>query len=419
MIRYISKKSSSQGFRRSTVSECIRYLKSISLVSVDIETSKKFNKYPELEGLDPYTSNIVMLQVGDQNVQYIIDAREIDIKPIVRSIANKTVVGANLKFEYKHLYHKTGVKLELLYDVMLADQLIHMGYGYRSNLEAMVLRYLDIDLPPTIAKSFLNIGTREFTRTQIQYGANDIKYPMLIKEYQDILIEQKDLSRVVELENLFVPVLGDIELNGMNLNTEMWSKLAKENRKIYEELEMELNEFVLKNSFDSDFVSKQYDLFNTEESFKSIVEWNSPTKVSTYFAYLGICPKDSQTNKYSVNGDLLRSHIPHIADKVDSKYIDLIQLYLKYKEYQKSCTTYGEDFFKYIHPITGRLHSNFRQLVNTGRISSGNPNLQNLPSDQSVRDCFTAPEGYKMIVADYSGKSKLSISNNVIIGNYI
>ena len=188
-------------------------------MSVDIETTRKYNKY-EMEGLDPYTSNIVMLQVGDAHTQYIIDARDFEIKPIIKAIANKVIVGTNLKFEYKHLYHNTGIKLEYLYDIMIVEQILKNGYFLPANLEAMVYRYLDIELPPTSALSFLTIGNKPFTQRQLEYGADDIMYPMLIRDYQLTQIEAHEFEKVVSLENLFIPVIGDMEYNGMYLNQE-------------------------------------------------------------------------------------------------------------------------------------------------------------------------------------------------------
>lgn len=413
-IRYITKRLDSDlNFIQSTITDCLDYISKLDIVSVDIETTRKYDKYLNLEGLDPYTSDIVMLQVGDLNKQFIIDARDFDIKPIIKVIKDKIIVGTNLKFEYMHIYHHTGYRLNNLFDVMIVDQIIHNGYFLPSNLESMVKRYLNIDLPETIATSFLTVGTREFTKEEILYGANDIIYPLKIKEKQDALIRINEFERVVSLENLFVPVLGDLEYNGMFINQDLWIENAKRNYKTYKDLENQLNNFVIDNFFNSEFVDKQLDLFS--DDFKCSVQWSSPTQVVKFFRHLGVCPKakSKSTGKdsYTVNADVLKAHLPTILEDTPAEFIEFIKLYLKYKEIEKSSTTYGEDFLKHVHPITGRLHSSFRQILNTGRISSSNPNLQNLPADEIVRHCFTAPDGYKMIVADYSGQENIILAN--------
>lgn len=360
-------------FKNSTIRECLNYLSGLKEVSLDIETTRKYNKYGDLEGLDPYTSRIVMLQIGDKHRQYVIDARYIGIKIFIEAIKDKLIIGTNLKFEYKHILHATGIRLEYLYDIMINDQILYRGYNYPSNFESQVFRYLDIELPETSAKSFLSIGDREFTPTQILYGAGDIFYPLYIKDYQDVYIDSKELRKEVELESLFIPVLGDMEYNGMYLNKEEWIKVADKNKKLFNKYKDTLDTFVINHVKDDRFVSRQYDLFSTGDPTKCIVKWSSPKQTIDLFKYLTICPINSQNGKYTVNADALKAFIPEIVDYTNTELIDFINTYLKYKEYEKASSTYGEDFFKYIHPITGRLHSNYRQILNTGRISSSNP----------------------------------------------
>jgi DNA polymerase-1 len=85
-----------------------------------------------------------------------------------------------------------------------------------------------------------------------------------------------------------------------------------------------------------------------------------------------------------------------IADKV-----------IEYKQIKKLQSTYSSSFIKHVHPKTGRIHCSFNQfLTTTGRLSSSNPNLQNLPSrtpfGRQIRDCVEAPEGMTFVIADYS-----------------
>jgi DNA polymerase I-like protein with 3'-5' exonuclease and polymerase domains len=77
-----------------------------------------------------------------------------------------------------------------------------------------------------------------------------------------------------------------------------------------------------------------------------------------------------------------------------------------------------------ISPITGRIHTNFNQLMSTGRLSSGNakenkPNLQNLPSDEFTRSCFIAEPGNKFIAADYSSQEQIVLANFSLEQNLI
>lgn len=68
-------------------------------------------------------------------------------------------------------------------------------------------------------------------------------------------------------------------------------------------------------------------------------------------------------------------------------------------------TAYGEKFLENINPVSGRIHSDYFQILHTGRISSSNPNQQNIPSKRpGYRECFDAPEGREYVVADYSSQ---------------
>ena len=92
--------------------------------------------------------------------------------------------------------------------------------------------------------------------------------------------------------------------------------------------------------------------------------------------------------------------------------LPVIDAILDYRKYNKLTTTYGEALLNRINPYTGRLHTDFRQMVATGRLSSSNPNLQNIPHDQIYRSCFVAKEGYTLITSD-QGSAELRIIGNL------
>jgi DNA polymerase-1 len=76
---------------------------------------------------------------------------------------------------------------------------------------------------------------------------------------------------------------------------------------------------------------------------------------------------------------------------------------LEYRGVAKSLTSFGENILEFIEPVTGRIHADFRQIgAPTGRFSCSNPNLQQIPHEEAYRRCFRAPEGRKLIIADYS-----------------
>lgn len=135
------------------------------------------------------------------------------------------------------------------------------------------------------------------------------------------------------------------------------------------------------------------------ELYPEIENWNSSKQVGGLFKKLGI---------NIVNKDKKES----VQELVIAKQADefpIITKYLEYKRFSKLKSTYGIKFLKYVSPITDRIHSSFLQILNTGRVSSNAPNLQNIVSGSDDfleghewRKAFKAPKGRTFVIADYS-----------------
>jgi DNA polymerase-1 len=94
------------------------------------------------------------------------------------------------------------------------------------------------------------------------------------------------------------------------------------------------------------------------------------------------------------------------------KGMPLVDELLAYRKANKFISTYGETLIGKINKITGRLHTDFRQMVSTGRMASANPNLQNIPKKQIYRSCYVAKPGHVLVTADMSG-AELRILGNL------
>lgn len=399
-----------------------------SLVGLDIETTRAFEgKYGKLEGLDPYTSKIVMLQIGTLDKQYIIDTRKVNPKKLLKRLNNRgvTFIGHNLKFEYKHILHNYKIRLENLYDTMIVYQINYCGLSKNSSLAAVAKELCKIDVPKDVRLSFLTIRETPFSEDQAIYGAKDIIVPFLIKNSLDYLIEKNDLWETVKVEMSYIKVLGDIEYVGMAFDKVRWLEVAELNKKEFKRLEEALNQYVIDNQH-SKFFSAQLDLFSTDIKVK--IQWTSSAQVIKYFKYLGFCPqavsKSTKKLTYTVDKKEL--------GKYRGEYKPLVDMYVAYKEAEQNITTFGEDFFKYVHPITGRIHSDYRQILNTGRMSSNNPNLQNIPGlnpkkpgEEHIlaatdhRTAFVASLGCKLANADYTGQEQIILANKSLDASLI
>ena len=161
-----------------------------------------------------------------------------------------------------------------------------------------------------------------------------------------------------------------------------------------------------------DFQGDLWEGFNTDP--KCIINWDSSKQVIPLFELLGFnletFDKATKKKKKSIESKIITPQI---------NVSPIAEIYLRYKAAQKVVTTYGENFLRGITKEDGRIHPDYFQLQDTGRLSSGGGesdiNIQNLPHDKETRACFIAEKGNKWISCDYkSQESRLiaSISND-------
>jgi len=430
----------------STIQECYAYLSNQMEIGEDIETSYKFpkNTYKNENvyepGLDPYLSRVVMLQLGTKEHIYVIDTRTVDITPLLPLWENKDRlwIGHNLKFEAKHLLHNYNILHHKIYDTMLVEQIQTNGLQLGYSLEKLAGRHLGIKpvekqgdlfkqrnedddedeqayIDKSIRMGFLTIGDRPFTEAQILYGADDILYPIEIRKRQRLGYMGYNPKQVVDIENEFCLVLADIELKGITFDKQQWLNTYDKNLVVFNSRKKKLDDWVIQNFKNNSKFCSPPDLFDPNP--KCLIEWSSSKQVVALMKELGYCPQEKSKStkylEYTVGAKALLKLLPakykefysegKETDIVDPKK-DLILNYLLFKTSEQACTTFGKDFLKYVHPITGRLHSSYRQIINTGRMSSKNPNLQNIPAEADYRKAFIAPDGFALLNADYSSQ---------------
>jgi len=371
--------------KNCTVEQCLKDLQTSPEIQVDTETS----------GLDCHKAKIISLQLGTPFNQYFIDCRDIDILQFQNLLETKLCILQNSKFDYK-MFKSAGIVLENIYDTMLAECVLYCGYdkwGY--GLKTLVKRYCNVDLNKEEQTSFINQGTKPFTERQIIYGLLDVTYLQTIKQEQFKLIEKYNLNYCIDLENKVVKALGDIEYNGMILNQESWLNLYSSYENKQKELIQELDNIVktdikLKKKYQLKYL--QADLFGYEIRNVAI-NYSSPLQIKEVCKTLGY-PIDSTNDRELTK--LVSKH----------KFFEVLQ---NLREVNKIISTYGKSFLNYINPATGKIHTSFWQVLNTGRVSSGSkddnaPNLQNLPANNKFRNCFQARPGFKWVSIDYSGQ---------------
>lgn len=393
--------------RRISVIESINILSKNKLWGVDTETT----------GLCPHQKQLLTAQIGNSIDQFCIDCKTIDIKLYKDFFEDitYTFIFHNAKFDLKFLYAKYIIPKKI-YDTFLVERLLFLGYPPNIaifSLAKVCLKYCNITMNKDIRKTILE---GKLTPAIIHYALKDVEYLIPIYDKQNNLLKQSYLEKAAEIENKFVRVLAYTEFCGIKLDSKKWLENAENNQEYLNPLLESLNDYVIENFHNSKFVNNFYqgDLFSNEEAKpECLINWNSSTQVIELFDIIGI--KLDTTNKKTK--EFTKSVQSNVLESQKAKFPLLIP-YLDYKGLKKVISTYGENFISNINPITGRIHTQFNQLKNTGRLSSGGskdkddptnsaPNLQNIPADDRFRSCFIADDNNILIDCDYTAQEDL------------
>ncbi len=351
----------------------------------------------ETEGFDPHTCNLIYLQIGTGTNEYVIDVATVDISLLKEVLENRTLIMHNAKFDLRFLF-KQGFICTKVFDTFLAEMVLTTGMkkpaGYRG-LDGCLRRYLKVPLQKEIRGL---IHKERYSTRVIQYSAADVQYLHKLKESQETALDNNDLSACLALENKFVVALAYIEYYGIHLDQSSWSKKMEEDSNDQARLEEELGDWVMEHYPNSKFVDNQLSLFS--EGLKCCINWKSDKQVLELFKVIGVDTYDTKEKKHSVDIRLLESQM----DK-----FEILKTYRAYSKATKLVSAFGQSILNSINKSTGRIHTSFRQIKDTGRMSCGDrrnnsPNLQQIPSDDRHRGCFTAEEGNKIIVCDYASQ---------------
>jgi DNA polymerase I-like protein with 3'-5' exonuclease and polymerase domains len=334
------------------------------------------------------------------------------------------------------------IKLVNVWDVMICENILYNGERRSYALKALMIKYLGYEdvqekdlfnqpveeedeeqdefdimdkgeklvIDKSIRLGFVNIGDSPFTIDQIKYGVDDIVAPLRIRGIQLRGRENYNPSIGMRLENKFTQVLALMEITGMGLDKLGWLNLYESNKKIYQTRVELLNNYIVANH---PKFTLGADLFGDT---RCSIQWSSPAQVIKFFRSLEICPREmsKQTKKmeWSVGAKaMFKLLTPEYKDYFYSDkwqefntQQDLILNYLLMKKSTMLCTTFGKEWLKHVHPITGKVHSSYKQYMISSRLSSSSPNLQNIPKGEEFRHCFIADQGYQFLNCDYASQ---------------
>nr|WP_314553791.1 DNA polymerase I [uncultured Prevotella sp.] len=290
--------------------------------------------------------------------------------------------GQNIKYDYEVLT-RYGVTLQgKMFDTMIAHYLIQPELHHNMDYMAeTLLGYQTIHIEELLGpKGKKQKNMRDLSPTDIyEYAAEDADITLRLKNVLEPRLKELGVEELFwNIEMPLVRVLADMELNGVCLDTEALqdtSKIFTERMKQYEQ----------------EIYKEAGEEFNI----------SSPKQVGDIlFGKLQIMdkPKKTKTGQYVTSEEVLQS--------LESKS-PIVRNILNYRGMKKLLSTYIDALPKLINPRTGHIHTSFNQaLTATGRLSSSDPNLQNIPvrtdDGKEIRKCFIPEDGCLFFSADYS-----------------
>lgn len=292
----------------------------------------------------------------DAKTVYIITDPE-QIPEFLSNVSLGVHIWHNAKFDIVQLRRIADYPERLrIWDTMLVEQELFSGYYSDFSLQAVVRRWLDIYLEKDSRSEFEDAS--EMTPEMLEYSALDVVATWMVFKAQKSYMNEDDIKIWTDIDRGALWAV--INMDGMIIDQERWRALAKEQEKSAQAVEAKYPDINLRSP-------KQVLAHLHKLKFKSIKS----------------------------TGEKILEKIPNCQFATDV---------LKYRKHAKAASTYGESFLEVVE-ADGRAYSDFK--VNgaaTGRFSSKNPNLENIPKDAKYRHCFVAAPGHVFVDADWSSQ---------------
>lgn len=357
-----------------------------------IKSKKEFCFDTETTGLDPIMAEIVGMSFSFQKHEAFYIPFSENKEGVLQTLSwvkdifeDESIlkIGQNIKYDLAILKNY-GIEIKgKLFDTMLAHYILEPDKKHGMDyLSETFLNYRPVSIETLIGKKNAAQGNmRDVPLEQIKdYAAEDADVTYQLKEIFAPDIEEQNFSKLFyEIETPLIHVLADMEREGVCIDKKM------------------LNEYSVKLESEAGELEKAiYELSGTKFNI------DSPKQLGQIlFEVLKIDEKakKTKTGQYATGEDILQ--------KLSDKH-PIIEKILEYREVKKLKSTYVDALPEMINPKTGRVHTNYMQAVAaTGRLSSNNPNLQNIPirtnRGKYIRKAFIpSDENHVLLSADYS-----------------
>ena len=359
----------------------IQLLEGAKIISLDTETTSTNAIEAQLVGLsfaiEEHKAYYVPVPEDNNEAQKIVEK----FRPIYEN-ADTVKVGQNIKYDLEVLRNYDVYLQGPLFDTMVAHYLLQPEQYHNMDFMAEVyLNYNTVHIDELIGpKGKTQKNMRELAPNDVYaYACEDADITLQLKNVLEPKLKEVGVDQLFhEVEMPLIPVLAEMECNGVRIDT----AALKETSEVFTERMLQLEQ---------DIYQAAGKTFNV----------SSPKQVGDIlFGEMKIVdkPKKTKTGQYVTSEEVLqtlRAKHPIVAHILD------------YRALKKLLGTYVDALPKLINPRTGHIHTSFNQAVTaTGRLSSSDPNLQNIPvrgeDGKEIRKCFIPEEGCEFFSADYS-----------------
>ncbi len=302
------------------------------------------------------------------------------LKPILE---DKSVlkIGHNMKYDWQ-IFAKEGIYITPCDDTMLISYVLD-GASHSHSMDNLSAKYCDHS--PIKFEDVAGKGKAQVTFDKVaidkalEYAAEDAEITLRLHKILKPRLTQEKMTSVYEtIERPLIPIIAQMELEGIEIDIATLKNMSKE--------------------FSKQLAALEEDIYSMAGREFNI---SSPKQVGeVLFDELGLQGgKKTKAGAYSTSVDIL--------EKLSVEGHEIVAKILEYRGLAKLKSTYTDALQNEINPATGRVHTSYNVVgTSTGRLSSSNPNLQNIPirtkEGRKIREAFIAKEGHSLVSLDYS-----------------
>ena len=394
------------------------------VIAIDTETNNSLDPIScKIMGLCLYTpgQKNVYIPVNhvdiDTNVRFSWQVTEEQIKDQLSRLDNVKIIMHNGKFDYEVIKCTCGIALHIDWDTMIGAKILN-------ELERVGLKQQYIEkIDPSIEKYSIEGLFEKMEYAVIDpelfalYAATDAYMTYKLYEYQLNEFNKPENARLYNLfsnvEMPVVPVVAEMELTGICIDTEYSTRLSKKYHKMYDDLQIKIDEELSKYNTQIENwrltpeankkeIKNGKEQKSKNEQLQTPVNFSSPTQLAILLYDVLKTPVVDRKSPRGTGEPILK--------QIDLPICDLI---LQSRGLLKLINTYIDKLPECVSKVDGRLHAHFNQIgADTSRFSSSDPNLQNIPShNNEIRMMFTASPGCILVGGDYSQQEPRLLSH--------